>query len=73
MSDKYTIIFTPDEISLTVASDPTHLLTFTADEAKEYIISYYRRKADYIFKQTLTDFMHDQGFYGINDTNKSNS
>lgn len=37
---------------------------YSAQEAKQRLVEYYRSKANYLEKQSLEDFLYDQGYYG---------
>lgn len=36
---------------------------YSAEEIKEKVADYYKETADYIQRQSLKDFLHDQGIY----------
>lgn len=76
MSDKYAITYGHDEIGIRAAKclnpglctcevdiSSTPKCGYTAEEAKRYIIEYYKRRVQYLEQQSIEDFLHDSGFY----------
>lgn len=76
MSEMYAIVYSSDEIGIreSYCKNPSYCTCkfdesaapkcgYTAEQAKQFIIAYYKRKIEYLEKQDIKDFLYDQGIY----------
>lgn len=76
-NDFYAIVYSQDEIGIRPTSCKNPGLCtcvvdessapkcgYSAEQARRYIIAYYKRRIEYLEKITINDFLHDQGYYG---------
>lgn len=72
--EQYKIVYYNDEVKVVLSTCLTPNLClcdarneprccYTASEAHKKIIEYYQNRLDYLKKQTVEEFLHDQGFY----------
>lgn len=72
--EQYTLKYYEDEVKLypskclqpwncDCANSSGTKCCYSAEEAKQHILKYYRDKLEYLERQELKDFLHDQGIY----------
>ena len=75
-NDMYAIVYGHDEIGIRVASCRNPGLCtchndasaapkcgYSAEQAKKYIINYYKRRIEHLETSSLDEFLHDSGYY----------
>lgn len=75
-NDFYSMVYSKDEISIAVSHCKNPGLCtcvidessapkcgYTAEQARRFMIQYYKRRIDYLEKITIEEFLHDNGFY----------
>ncbi len=77
MNDKYRVIYGQDEIWIRAATclnpglctcevdmSAAPKCGYSPEQIKQIFANYYRKRAEYIEKQSLEDFLYDRGIYG---------